>query len=99
MPGYFQCSSKQNCSEETEICINIEKLQERKFEGKSDLKRVHMTNNVISIGNYAFTHCRNLESVTLSNKLTSIGISAFAHCGLTEITFIKCRIFGGLLIF
>lgn len=36
--------------------------------------------SVKSIGNYAFTHCRNLESVTIANSVTNIGDGAFNNC-------------------
>ncbi len=43
--------------------------------------------SVVSIGNNAFSGCRNLTSVTMGNSITSIGEYAFNGCsGLTSIT-------------
>jgi len=42
---------------------------------------------VTSIGNYAFSSCRNLTNITITNSVTSIGDYAFECCGsLTSIT-------------
>ena len=43
--------------------------------------------SVTSIGNSAFSSCRNLTSVTIGNSITSIGDYAFSSCsGLTSLT-------------
>ena len=41
-------------------------------------------NNVITIGDGAFSGCYNLLSITLPNGLTSVGDSSFAGCGRIE---------------
>lgn len=44
-------------------------------------------NTVTSIGNYAFSNCRNLSSITIPNSVESIGDYAFYYCtGLSSIT-------------
>ena len=46
-----------------------------------------ISNNIISIGDYAFFDCSTLTSVSIPNSVTSIGISAFQSCsGLTSVT-------------
>ena len=53
---------------------------------KSYIKKVEMSDDIISIGNYAFYNCDSLESFTIPNSVTSIGSNAFYGCsGLTSI--------------
>ena len=52
-----------------------------------DLKNLTISDNVTSLGSYAFYGCDNLETVTIPNSVTTIGESAFAYCsGLTSVT-------------
>lgn len=39
-----------------------------------------LPDNLISIGNYAFSSCRNLISITIPNSVTSISTGAFNSC-------------------
>ncbi len=44
-------------------------------------------NSVTSIGEWAFSFCRNLTSITIPNSVTSIGNDAFLYCtSLTSVT-------------
>ena len=57
------------------------------FYRNSKVKRIKISNNITSIGNYAFNNCSNLTSITIPNSVTSIGDGAFSSCsGLTSIT-------------
>ena len=48
---------------------------------------VTISDNVTSIGNFAFSACTSLTSITLSSNVTSIGGNAFSYCtSLTSIT-------------
>ena len=51
------------------------------------LKAVTISNNVTSIGDYAFVYSSVLISISIPNSVTSIGNSAFYYCtGLTSLT-------------
>ena len=50
------------------------------FEHHSFLTRVTVSQNVIAIGDRAFSACFSLASVTLPKSLKTIGVSAFAYC-------------------
>jgi len=43
-----------------------------------------MSNNVTSIGPYAFAYCSKLKSVEIPDSVTSIGDGAFMSCSLLE---------------
>ena len=45
-----------------------------------DLKNLTISDNVTSLGSYAFYNCNSLETVTIPNSVTSIGQSAFNSC-------------------
>lgn len=45
---------------------------------KSRLKSIIFPNSITSIGNYAFSRCRNVESLELPNSITSIGEYVFS---------------------
>ena len=52
-----------------------------------NLTSLTISEGVTTIGQTAFTECRNLASVSLPNSLVSIGLSAFGYCSaLTSIT-------------
>jgi len=53
----------------------------------SSIRSVFISNNVTSIGNCSFHHCKSLTSVTISSSVTSIGDYAFNWCThLTSVT-------------
>ena len=57
------------------------------FSGLSSIKKVTLSENVKTIGQYAFKYCRGLTSVTIPSSVTSIGNEAFFDCsGLTSFT-------------
>ena len=45
-----------------------------------DLKNLTISDNVTSLGSYAFSGCESLETVMIPNSVTSIGQSAFNSC-------------------
>ena len=47
---------------------------------RSYITNVSMSDEMTSIGNYAFYNCYNLSSVTIGSAVTSIGEYAFADC-------------------
>ena len=66
------------------------------------VKRVVLSNSVVSIGEVAFQGCGSLTSVHISESVTNIGARAFQHCGsLTSIsipegiTYIRAQTFQG----
>lgn len=50
----------------------------------SGIKTVVLSNNVTSIGAYAFRGCSELTSITIPDSVTSIGSSAFYGCSSLE---------------
>ena len=58
-----------------------------KFNGKSNLIKISLPENLTSIEYEAFNSCSSLTSITIPNSVTSIGSSAFSWCkSLTSIT-------------
>ena len=61
------------------------------FWGCEDLVSVEfadVSNNLTSIGDYAFQYCTSLTSIYLPYSLTAIGIQAFGECSsLTDVEF------------
>ena len=51
----------------------------------SNLTKVKIPRNVISIGDSAFVNCKNLESVVFSSGIQRIGNNAFAGSGLKKV--------------
>ena len=65
---------------------DVTSIGEKAFYG-SHITSVKMSDNVKSIGNYAFSQCSSLTSVELSNNLTYVGKLAFTMCGhLSSVT-------------
>ena len=57
------------------------------FSNIKTLKTVIFSNNVINIGEKAFSGCSGLTSIAIPNSVTSIGSSAFKDCSsLTKVT-------------
>lgn len=53
----------------------------------SKLTSITIPENITSIGDYAFWHCRGLTSITIPDSVMRIGGSAFNYCtGLTSVT-------------
>ena len=53
-------------------------------------QNVIILNNIIKIGNYAFSHCTALESIKLSESITTVGYQVFEYCGkLLDLTIPK----------
>ncbi len=54
---------------------------------RSSIKTLSISDDVTSIGNYAFASCSGLTNIELPDGLTNIGEHAFEHCvGLINIT-------------
>ena len=69
------------------LADTITSIQEKAFEGSSELTSVTFSSNLKHIGNDAFSDCRGLTSVELPEGLESLGEYAFSWCeNLTEIT-------------
>ena len=49
------------------------------FDG-STITSVSIPNSILSIGNEAFSGCKNLQSITIPQSVTSIGSGAFSAC-------------------
>ena len=56
-------------------------------QGMQDLKNLTISDNVTSLGSYAFSGCESLVTVMIPNSVTSIGQSAFNSCeSLSSVT-------------
>jgi hypothetical protein len=54
---------------------------------RSTLKKFTIPDNIMSIGDHAFSYCLSLESIEIPNSVTSIGYWAFQGCSsLTSVT-------------
>ena len=63
-------------------CENVTTL----FRNFSSIKKITMSENIKTIGEFAFSSCNGLTSVTIPNSVTSIGSYAFTGCsGLTSV--------------
>ncbi len=62
----------------------VSKVVNSMFESCTSLHTVIMTDEVETIGQYAFRYCEKLTSVTFSTKLTEIGNQAFLNCKLLD---------------
>lgn len=69
-----------DCTSLVEIDIqNIKEINYSAFENCSSLKQIQFSDELTSIGAYAFTGCA-LTSITFPNSLESIGSKAFSKC-------------------
>lgn len=78
----------ENCAGLSEVIIpdTVTKIGYRAFYKCVGLRKVTLSKNLVSIGNFAFDEC-GLNSITLPNGLLTIGSYAFSNCsGLKEIT-------------
>ena len=51
---------------------------------RSKITSVVISEGVTSIGEYAFTGCKNLKSISIPDSVVSIGDSAFESCGFVD---------------
>ena len=63
-------------------------LRESVLMNRGRLISVVISNGVTSIGDNAFSSCRNLTSVTIPGSVTNIGYAAFSAC--TGLTSVRC---------
>lgn len=63
--------------------LPVKAIRNRGFYGVG-ITSIKIPNSVTSIGDEAFSHCRNLKSVTISESVISIGFSAFENCESLE---------------
>ena len=59
------------------------------FINDQEIKDLVIPNNVMSIGDYAFSRCSGLTAVTIPNSVTSLGKEAFAYC--SSLTTLVCK--------
>lgn len=59
------------------------------FQDCGNLRKVHISKSVTSIGSYAFYNCYNLEEVDFPNNLVYLGDRAFLNCFALEEVNIK----------
>ena len=62
------------------ISVHENEINDKEFEGCSQLQNVEINNGIRSIGQYAFSGCSMLEEIVIPNGVTSIGSYAFQHC-------------------
>lgn len=55
------------------------------FSGCTGLKRVTLSNGIMSIGNSAFSGCTGLESITIPDSVIEIGEEAFDGCNIKKL--------------
>lgn len=75
----------------------------RYYYGKNyGIRRIFIPNNVITIGEGAFSDCMDIRTITIPDSVTSIGDHAFSRCSSLEsiiipnsVTSIGCSIFEG----
>ena len=84
-----------NCSRLTSVTINSNSIVSKTYTSISNLYNIFgpqvteyiIGESVTSIGDYAFSSCRNIQSINIPNNVTSIGDYAFYFCyGLTSLS-------------
>lgn len=66
--------------------VPVTKIDNGAFSG-SQFEQVELSNNVLTIGPYAFSGCTNLTKIDFKYNVTNIGIYAFSGCtSLEQIT-------------
>ena len=50
------------------------------FYDESDIKKVVIEENVTTVGDFAFTYCKEISDLTLGNSIVCIGDHSFAFC-------------------
>lgn len=69
------------------VALRIERIAEKAFFNKINVRSVVIRNGIREIGAYAFAGCTNLENVTFGNNVTTVKEYAFYGCSaLTELT-------------
>ena len=72
---------------ELKYFTGLTKLSVRAFSKCTNLWKIKIPENVLTIGECAFEYCTSLTSVTIGNSVTSIGWYAFENCtSLTSVT-------------
>ncbi|MCQ2289768.1 MAG: leucine-rich repeat protein [Muribaculaceae bacterium] len=56
------------------------------FKNQKKLKSVTLGNNILKIGDAAFSGCSKLESFIIPESVTSLGVEAFLDCGIESLT-------------
>ena len=46
----------------------------------SNLRKIHLSRDIVTIKDDAFFECRNLQNITMTNSVKEIGIYAFSDC-------------------
>ena len=65
----------------------VHEIADRCFDYDTSIASIYMSNNIKSIGSYAFAGCVNLSYLRLPNQLESIGALAFQDCSsLTNVS-------------
>ncbi len=93
--GFLDINSKQ-----TEINIApshrgeiVDSIASGAFWENKYLEKVVLSNEIKTIGDYAFSYCANLKDVDLGDSLEKIGEDAFSYCAIEEITIpISCTV-------
>lgn len=66
----------------------ISKINLGAFSGCTNLQKVELSENIITIESHAFNNCNSLLNITIPKNVTKIGNNAFSNCdNLTEIIF------------
>ena len=67
-------------SSENGVLYNYDKTTLIRYPAGKEQTSFTISNNVITVGNYAFYSCEKIESITILNSVKNIGDSAFEWC-------------------